>query len=182
MKNIQILVAKEGWVFVGDASREGDFVVLRNTLNIRRWGTTKGLGELVKGPTANTILDEVGVVRVHVYNIMHTIEMNVSAWAPWLAAVTFTPAQTHGENVKIVLCERRWVYFGRVTRECDVLAIRDARNVRNWKDAAIWQLARGKSANCMLDDYGLVRVGALSTIAEIDCDAAACSSLFSGEL
>ena len=44
---------------------KGDNLVrINEARNIRRWGTTRGLGELVSGPLANTVLDLVGTVLV----------------------------------------------------------------------------------------------------------------------
>lgn len=61
----RIVVADRGWIFVGDCEDHADgSVTIRNTKNIRRWGTTNGLGELVNGPTANTKADSYGEVRV----------------------------------------------------------------------------------------------------------------------
>jgi hypothetical protein len=60
----RIVVADRGWVFVGDCEdNEDGTVTIRNARNIRQWGTTKGLGELVDGPTAKTIHDSYGEVR-----------------------------------------------------------------------------------------------------------------------
>ena len=61
---VRIVVADRGWVFVGNCTDEanGD-VTIRNCRNIRQWGTTRGLGELVNGPTAKTVLDDYGTVR-----------------------------------------------------------------------------------------------------------------------
>ena len=61
----RIIVADRGWVFVGDREdHEDGSVTIRNTQNIRNWGTTRGLGELVNGPIANkTKFDPYGVVR-----------------------------------------------------------------------------------------------------------------------
>ena len=61
----RIIVADRGWVFVGDCEdHEDGSVTIRNTQNIRIWGTTRGLGELVNGPIAGkTKADPYGVVR-----------------------------------------------------------------------------------------------------------------------
>jgi hypothetical protein len=62
--NVRIIVADRGWVFVGNCTDQADgSVVIRNTRNIRRWGTTKGLGELITGPTKNTVVDAYGEVQ-----------------------------------------------------------------------------------------------------------------------
>jgi hypothetical protein len=41
---------------------------------IRRWGTTKGLGELVNGPLEDTVLDPAGIVRAHKLAVVMQIE------------------------------------------------------------------------------------------------------------
>jgi len=62
----QIVVADRGFVFVGDATTdEAGNITLGNASVIRRWGTTKGLGQLaIEGKTSSTTLDPCGTVRV----------------------------------------------------------------------------------------------------------------------
>ena len=61
----QIVVADKGFVFVGNVEDHTDgSVTIRNCRNIRYWGTTKGLGELVVGPTTKTIVDAYGTVKL----------------------------------------------------------------------------------------------------------------------
>ena len=53
-----IVVLDRGFVYVGLALRDGDFLRIDGAMNIRRWGTTRGLAELVtKGPTKSTEMD-----------------------------------------------------------------------------------------------------------------------------
>jgi hypothetical protein len=60
----RIIVADRGYVFVGQCEDQDDgSVIIRNARNIRRWGTTRGLGELTTGPTNNTKHDAYGTVR-----------------------------------------------------------------------------------------------------------------------
>jgi hypothetical protein len=62
---VRIIVADRGWIFVGKCEDHSDgTVTIRDCKNIRRWGTTKGLGELVNGPLMDTKLDAYGEVRV----------------------------------------------------------------------------------------------------------------------
>ena len=88
---IEIVVADQGWVFIGnvchDQARQiaraflalgNEAILLENANCIRRWGTSQGLGELVNGPTENTILDPMGCVTVK--NVLFTIEVNQDAW------------------------------------------------------------------------------------------------------
>lgn len=60
----RIIVADKGWVFVGDCTdNEDGTVTIKNASNIRRWGTSKGLGELINGPLSETIYDPYGTVK-----------------------------------------------------------------------------------------------------------------------
>lgn len=60
----QIVVIDNGFVHVGDCIIEGDMLQISNCHNIRVWGTTKGLGELVNGPLKETKSDSCGTVLV----------------------------------------------------------------------------------------------------------------------
>jgi hypothetical protein len=64
IKEVRIIVADKGWVFVGNCQdHEDGSVTITNAKNIRNWGTTKGLGQLSTGPTPSTKYDEYGTVR-----------------------------------------------------------------------------------------------------------------------
>ena len=53
--DIKIVILQRGWVMVGRLTRNGTDCVLSNASTIRRWGTTKGLGELAaNGALQNT--------------------------------------------------------------------------------------------------------------------------------
>lgn len=54
------------------------------TVIIRRWGTARGLGQLVSGPTDNTELDHVGVVRAPTGSVLHLIDAQEGAWTAHL--------------------------------------------------------------------------------------------------
>jgi len=78
----RIVVLQRGWVVVGHFEEVGDEVVVTNSSVIRRWGTTKGLGELVNGPIKNkTVLDAAGEVRAHKLAVVMTVKCNEEAWS-----------------------------------------------------------------------------------------------------
>ena len=77
----QIVVAQRGWVFVGDVTESEEDLVLVNTRNIRIWGTTKGLGELVAGPLSGTKYDDYGTVRIPKLTVVARINVNAGAWS-----------------------------------------------------------------------------------------------------
>ncbi len=80
--DIKIVVADRGFVYIGrlDISA-ADFVTLRNAKNLRIWGTTKGLGELVSGPTSKTVLDNVGTVSIPFRAVISVIDVEQAKWS-----------------------------------------------------------------------------------------------------
>lgn len=78
MKKIFVLQAR--WVLIGEVvPSKGDLIQLSNASVIRRWGTTKGLGEIaLKGPTKNTIFDEVGNCSFPTQALLFSIECKTS--------------------------------------------------------------------------------------------------------
>lgn len=84
MTSFEILVLQRGWVIVGDVARtEGsEEVTVENASVIRRWGTSKGLGELaLDGPTESTRLDACGTVKVHKLGVV--LSMAVADKSKW---------------------------------------------------------------------------------------------------
>ena len=62
--DLRIIVADRGWVFAGRCTdNEDGSVTITNASNIRTWGTTKGLGQLVNGPLSGTKFDPYGTIR-----------------------------------------------------------------------------------------------------------------------
>ena len=79
--DIRIVVLQRGWIYIGRFERNGNDCKLHNAYNIRTWGTTKGLCELVNGPTSSTKLDKCeGVVEFDWLTIVHTIVTNPEKW------------------------------------------------------------------------------------------------------
>jgi len=78
---IKIAVLDRGFVYIGRALIDGDFLLINNAKNIRVWGTTNGLGELVNGPTKNTKLDLVGRVQVPLRALISLIDVDQKKWS-----------------------------------------------------------------------------------------------------
>jgi hypothetical protein len=78
---IKIVVLDRGFVYVGEVEETDNFIVIRNAKNIRIWGTTRGIGELVDGPLTGTRLDNVGTVRAPSRALISLIDVEQSAWA-----------------------------------------------------------------------------------------------------
>jgi hypothetical protein len=86
MKNeIKIAILQRGWVYIGRFERKGQDCKLTNAFNIRRWGTTEGLGELAeKGKLSNTILDKAGTVEFDYLTVVALLSVNQEVWKPLL--------------------------------------------------------------------------------------------------
>jgi hypothetical protein len=79
--DIKIVVLQRGWVYIGRFERTGNDCKLHNAYNIRVWGTTKGLPELVNGATKDTKLDKCeGVVEFDWLTVIHTIAVKKESW------------------------------------------------------------------------------------------------------
>lgn len=80
-RGIQIVALQRGWVVVGRVSVEGDQITIAEAKIIRRWGTTKGLGQLISGPIADkTVLDDGGIIRAHVLGVVFTLDCDAKGW------------------------------------------------------------------------------------------------------
>lgn len=70
---MQIVVVGNGFVHVGNCSITDGFLRIDDAKNIRRWGTTKGLGQLASGPTKETIYDTAGTILVPLARVIFLI-------------------------------------------------------------------------------------------------------------
>lgn len=77
---LQIVVLDRGFVYIGYVITDGEWCYITNAWNIRRWGTTRGLGELVHGPMADTVLDKVGDVSMPMATLQHLIAVETAKW------------------------------------------------------------------------------------------------------
>lgn len=79
---INIVALINGFVYVGKTTLENGWLTIRNASNIRRWGTTQGLGQLaLKGPQENTLLDPCGTVHAPLGAVIFQIECVVEKWS-----------------------------------------------------------------------------------------------------
>lgn len=81
--DIKIVILQRGWVMVGRMERNGSDCKLHQASVIRKWGTTKGLGEIAaNGPTLNTVLDKsFGVVEFDYLTVVAAISVKEELWA-----------------------------------------------------------------------------------------------------
>ena len=80
ISGVNIVAADRGFVWVGDCERSGDCLLIRNTRNIRKWGTTRGIGELVNGPTEETVTDNQGEVVIPWHAVIHITKCKPGSW------------------------------------------------------------------------------------------------------
>jgi len=84
--DMRIVIMQRGWVFVGLFTSKADghgneHGKLEDASVIRRWGTTKGLGELAeKGPLPETVLDPCPTVRFNMLTVVSMIDCVRKSW------------------------------------------------------------------------------------------------------
>lgn len=70
----RIVILQRGWIYVGDYYLNGTEGRIENASCIRKWGTSKGLGELAEeGVKSDTKLDKCPTVNFHRAGEVHTI-------------------------------------------------------------------------------------------------------------
>ena len=70
----QIVVIQNGFVLMGSVTQTDDGYTIEDASVIRKWGTTRGLGEIaLSGPTKETVLDPCGVVEVERHAVLMRI-------------------------------------------------------------------------------------------------------------
>jgi hypothetical protein len=84
--SFNIVVLDRGFVYAGDVTIDGDWCIISDAQNVRRWGTSRGLGELAeKGPQRNTQLDPSGTVKAPLRAVIAMIAIS-SERAKWTAS------------------------------------------------------------------------------------------------
>jgi hypothetical protein len=80
-KDYRIVVLQRGWVVVGEYAEDEKTITVKNGSVIRRWGTTKGLGELaIKGALPNTILDQCTEIKAGIDAVVMTLKTDAGLW------------------------------------------------------------------------------------------------------
>jgi hypothetical protein len=78
---LQIAILDRGFVYVGDVTISGDWCVIENAQNVRRWGTKRGLGELAAGgPTETSVIEPAGTVRAPLRALIGLIACEAASW------------------------------------------------------------------------------------------------------
>lgn len=77
-----IIVVDAGFVFCGDCDgTDKNTLLVQHVKQLRKWGTEHGLGQLVEGPTPNTVMDAIPVILVPRSRIVFTIPVNAAKWS-----------------------------------------------------------------------------------------------------
>jgi len=81
LEGFAIVIADRSYVYVGDVIADDRYTIISGARNIRRWGTTNGLGELaLEGPKCKTVLDAVGTVRIPARAVISIIDTKAELW------------------------------------------------------------------------------------------------------
>ena len=77
-----ICVLDKGFVYIGTLFIDDKMATIEDAQCIRKWGTTKGLGQLaLEGPQSKTVLDKTGTVVCLKEELKHAILTDASLWA-----------------------------------------------------------------------------------------------------
>lgn len=79
-REVRIVVGQRGFVHIGYYHASAHEICLTHARCIRRWGTTKGLNQLVKGKTSDTILDDPSTIRLPPLAVVHTVDVDPACW------------------------------------------------------------------------------------------------------
>jgi hypothetical protein len=80
MSNLKIIVLDKGFVFIGRVSGIADRIIIDEAYNIRKWGTSEGIGQLRNGPLAETVLDSSGTITAHKHAVLFFIDCDPTKW------------------------------------------------------------------------------------------------------
>jgi len=81
MDRTKIVVLDRGFVYVGQVDLDEKFCTISGAKCIRRWGTTKGLGELaLEGPKLMTKMDPTGTVKAPMRAVITLIDTEAALW------------------------------------------------------------------------------------------------------
>ena len=75
-----IIAIDNGFVFVGDITVTKDSILVQHTKQLRKWGTTQGLGQITGGPTKETAADPVGVLIVPKARLIFALPASEAGW------------------------------------------------------------------------------------------------------
>ncbi len=79
---LRVFILQRGWAIVGRGSQIGCNITIEDGSVIRRWGTSRGLGQLAKeGPQTETKLDPVDTTHVHELGVVASIDCCDSSWS-----------------------------------------------------------------------------------------------------
>jgi hypothetical protein len=79
--DVRIVVIDNRFVAVGVYEPGSAESTLSNAAIVRRWGTTKGLGQIAEGgPTENTVLDPAPTMHVNNSRVLYTVKCDAAKW------------------------------------------------------------------------------------------------------
>lgn len=79
---MKMLILDKGFVYLGKLTISADYkwVYIEDCWSVRYWGTTRGLGQLRKGPTSKTVVDPVGRIQLPYSTLLQIIDVDATKW------------------------------------------------------------------------------------------------------
>jgi hypothetical protein len=204
----RICSINNGNMFAGEMYRSGEFEYIENAAVIRLWGTSEGIGQIVFGPTNETILDYFGKGDWHILQRTHCITIEATAWSKtllrkrkeWLsrsgrseAAGTIKRSDElyskdnrpdYAERIGYRICSinNGNMFVGEVFRSGEFEYIENAAVIRLWgTEHGVGQIAHGPTNETVLDYFGKGDWHILQRTHCIEADEAAWSKVLLGK-
>ena len=144
--NKQLVVLQRGYVLVGVPDHR-EYFQLDNVSVVRRWGTDQGVGQLVNGPTRNTVLDP----------IPGTVEIGDTALLMSFNVANFPSNEDPGPPVdsktRLYVLDRGWILVGRVyDANAEAVTLSKAVCLRRWGTSrGLGELTNGPTPQSTID-------------------------------
>ena len=98
---VRILVLDRGFVVVGKVEPHPDLAfhwLVSPCRTIRQWGTTRGLAQLVSGPTEQTRLDDICIEEIPWRAVLKMMIVEEEKWLPHLEVAKASSGGSRGRR------------------------------------------------------------------------------------
>ncbi|MDH5523115.1 MAG: hypothetical protein OEY01_03840 [Desulfobulbaceae bacterium] len=165
--DIRIVVLDKGFIFCGEYEQRGDRILVRRAVNIKKYGTEKGLGSLRADPESPT-LNAWGIIDAPKKSEILTIYCNKEKWEPHLIPVVqddkefrYIDEQTDDpskerQDMRIVILDKGFVVAGDYEHIGDRIVVDNCVNLRRYGTEEGIGYLRNDPSPADLDNWGLV--------------------------
>ena len=160
-----VTIVTGGFVHVGDVELKEGYYGVRNSFNIRQWGSEKGLGEVIKvGPLKTSVIDDQGTLFVPEAAMISIHPTSKDNWkikrTPWPTEIAGASYPKIGGDPLfcITVVAGGFVHVGFLEKHKECYILRNSYNCRQWgTENGLGELVRfGPRPNSTIDEQGTV--------------------------